>query len=161
MKLNLVIFIGICIYGIQYSEAGCCPKPKPVVITDANIAAVGDCIKDLVNTYQNQDQLKKIIIERVTTIKEKFTITVQARGLFSGFQSVLRNIYNGAANVVNLLLPRNKDFFDVVANCSKRFLKFFIRNNQPLLDVCNKITLAGTSIARIACHTVIDSFLGK
>ncbi|CAG9835901.1 unnamed protein product [Diabrotica balteata] len=161
MKLNLVIFIGIGIYCIQYSEAGCCPKPKPVVITDENVAAVGDCLKDLVNTYRNQDRLKKIIIERVTTIKEKFTITVQTRGLFSGFQSVLRNFYKGASNVVNSLLPRNKDFFDVVANCTKRLLKFFIPNNPPLLDVCDKITLAGTSIARIACDTVINSFLDR
>ncbi|XP_028136488.1 uncharacterized protein LOC114331193 [Diabrotica virgifera virgifera] len=162
MKLNLVIFIGICIIcGIRYSEAGCCPKPKPVEITDANIAAVGDCLKGLVNTYRNQDRIKKIIIERVTTIKEKFIVTVQTRGLFSGFQNIIRNFYNGAASIIHLLLPRNKDLFDVTANTMKRILKYCIRNNPSLLDVAQKIVLAGTSIARIACDTFIKQLLRK
>ncbi|CAG9835897.1 unnamed protein product [Diabrotica balteata] len=160
MKL-LHIFVVICICGIQFSEAKCCPEPKKqIIITDANVAAFVKCLKDLVETHNKPEHFHKQIVERVQTVSDKFKVTTETRSLLTDFKTLLRKIYFGLKSVIDLLLPPHKDLFDIAAEGIMKVIRLFVHNNEPLVDLLEKIVVALASVHRIAVLSALDILIG-
>ncbi|XP_072384210.1 uncharacterized protein [Diabrotica undecimpunctata] len=160
MKL-LIIFVAICICGIQFSEAKCCPEPKQqIVITDSNVAAFVQCLKDLVETHNKPEQFQKLIVERVQTVSDKFSVTTETRSLLTDLKTLLRKIYFGLKSVIDLILPPHKDLFDIAAEAVQKVIRLFVHNNQPLVDLLDKVVVALASVHRIAVLSALDILIG-
>ncbi|XP_028136479.2 uncharacterized protein LOC114331183 [Diabrotica virgifera virgifera] len=164
MKL-LIIFVAICIGGIQLGEAKlCCPKPKTeIIITDANVAAFIGCLKNLVEAHNKPKKFHQQIVEQAHTVANKLTVTVKATGtrsLINDLKKFLRTIYNSLAPLIALVLPRGKDLFDVAAEAAQKVVRWFVHNNAPLVDLLDKIVLAFSSVARVTIESILEIIIG-
>ncbi|XP_072384208.1 uncharacterized protein [Diabrotica undecimpunctata] len=162
MKL-LIIFVAIFVCGIQLSEAKlCCPKPKQeLIITDANIAAFIGGLKTLVEAHNKPKHFYQQIVEQARTVADKITVThTGTRSLFQDFKNLLKTLYNGIHPVIELVLPPNKDVFDVAAEAAQKVVRLFVHNNEPLLDLLDKIILALSSVGRVTIVSLLDILIG-
>ncbi|XP_072384206.1 uncharacterized protein [Diabrotica undecimpunctata] len=156
MKLNLIIiFVVICICGVQSNHPA-----KPFELTDENAAALMKALRELLEAHKNPEHVRKTVVEKAHTIKSAIAVTTKTRSRIPDLQTLLKTFYYGLGSVVNLLLPPNKDVFDVVADVAEKLVSYFVHDNQPLLDLLNKIILAASSLARIAINSALDIIIG-
>ncbi|XP_050508428.1 uncharacterized protein LOC114331173 [Diabrotica virgifera virgifera] len=161
MKL-LVIFVAICVSGIQFSEAKrkCCPPPKTqIVITDANVATFVKALKDLVETHNRPEHFQKVVVENIHSVTDKFTVTTETRSLIGDFKKLFKTIYFGLKGVIDLVLPLYTDLFDVEVEVLKKVIRLFVHHNEPLVDLLDKIVIALASVQRVAVLSFIDIIL--
>ncbi|XP_072384203.1 uncharacterized protein [Diabrotica undecimpunctata] len=155
MKLNLIFFVAICIYGVQSHALG-----ESEVINNESAQALLEAVRKLLEVSKNPEHVRKQVIEHVKTIKDTLTISTSERSLIPDLKHLVGIFYHGLGSVVKLLLPPNKDLFDVSAEAAQKFVRYFVHDNQPLLELLDKLILAGSNIARVSINSALEILLG-
>ncbi|XP_050508430.1 uncharacterized protein LOC114331182 [Diabrotica virgifera virgifera] len=151
MKLYLLIFAVICISNVQSDH-----PVKPVEITEENFAALVDALKKLLELYKNPEHIHKQVVEKVHELKDALSITTNERSLIPDLQKLLATIYYGLGGVIKLLLPPNRDLFDIAADVAATIASHLVHDNKQLLDLLEKVIIAVSSIARVAVTSALD-----
>ncbi|CAG9835899.1 unnamed protein product [Diabrotica balteata] len=151
MKLYLLIFVTICICSVQSDD-----PVKPIDITEENFSALVDALKKLLELHKNPEHVRKNVVEKVRELKDTFKITSKERSLLPDFQEWLRTLYYGLGSVIKLMLPPNRDIYDVVADFAATLVSHLVRENKPLLDLLEKVIIALSNIARVAINSALD-----
>ncbi|XP_050508434.1 uncharacterized protein LOC114331187 isoform X5 [Diabrotica virgifera virgifera] len=100
-------------------------------------------------------------ISPTQTLKNKLEITHSERSLIPDLQYLVALILNGLGDVVRLLLPPGQDLYHVIAKGLQKVVRWFVHDNEPLLELLDKLIVAGENIARVAINSAIRILLGQ
>ncbi|XP_072384207.1 uncharacterized protein [Diabrotica undecimpunctata] len=151
MKLYLLIFVTICICSVQSDD-----PVKPIDITEENFSALVDALKKLLELHKNPEHVRKNVVEKVRELNDTFSITSKERSLLPDLRKWLAMFLHGLRSVLKLVLPPNRDIFDVVADAAATLVSHLVGDNKPLLDLLEKVIIALTSIARVAINSALN-----
>ncbi|XP_028136482.2 uncharacterized protein LOC114331187 isoform X2 [Diabrotica virgifera virgifera] len=157
MKLNLIVIaFAICIYGVQSHAV-----PGSSEISPESAQALLNIVKKLLEESKNPVHVQKKVIEKTQTLKNKLEITHSERSLIPDLQYLVALILNGLGDVVRLLLPPGQDLYHVIAKGLQKVVRWFVHDNEPLLELLDKLIVAGENIARVAINSAIRILLGQ
>ncbi|XP_028136481.2 uncharacterized protein LOC114331187 isoform X4 [Diabrotica virgifera virgifera] len=157
MKLNLIFFaFAICFYGVQsHAVAGSSE------ISPESVKALLDIVQKVLQESKNPVHVQKKVIEQTQTLKNTLTIKTSERSLIPDLQRLVALFLNGLGSVVKLVLPPGQDLYHVIAKGLEKVVRWFVHDNEPLLDLLDKLIVAGENIARVAINSALRILLEK
>ncbi|XP_050508432.1 uncharacterized protein LOC114331187 isoform X1 [Diabrotica virgifera virgifera] len=157
MKLNLIVIaFAICIYGVQSHAV-----PGSSEISPESVKALLDIVQKVLQESKNPVHVQKKVIEQTQTLKNTLTIKTSERSLIPDLQRLVALFLNGLGSVVKLVLPPGQDLYHVIAKGLEKVVRWFVHDNEPLLDLLDKLIVAGENIARVAINSALRILLEK
>uniref|UniRef100_A0A6P7FNW7 Uncharacterized protein LOC114331192 n=1 Tax=Diabrotica virgifera virgifera TaxID=50390 RepID=A0A6P7FNW7_DIAVI len=157
MKLNFFLFaVAICIYSVQSHAV-----PGSSEISPESAQALVDFVNKVLEESKNPEHVKKTVITETLTLSNKLELTHSERSVILDLKKLVALFVNGLGSVIKLLLPPGQDIFDVIAEGLQKVVRWFVHDNEPLLDLLDKLIVAGENIARVAIESALRILLGE
>uniref|UniRef100_A0A6P7FU31 Uncharacterized protein LOC114331188 n=1 Tax=Diabrotica virgifera virgifera TaxID=50390 RepID=A0A6P7FU31_DIAVI len=156
MKLNLIFFaFAICIIGVQPNAL-----PGSSALSPQSAQALVNFAEKILEEAKNPERVQKTVIEQTEQLKKTFSIETSERSVIPDLQYLVALFLHGLGDVVRLVLPPGEDLYHVIAKGLQKVVRWFVHDNEPLLDLLDKLIVAGENIARVAINSAIAILLG-